>query len=263
MMGDGVTGVLSSGASEGGPFNLLGWLDYSLFVDFDGTLVELAERPEQVLVTAQLMATLVRLQQLLGGRLAVISGRPIAQIDAMLFPLALPVAGVHGLERRGADGIARQALIPDMAVVQAAAHALAAAQPGLWVEQKYGALAVHYRQVPELGPLVDAVMFEAVNRCPGTILLKGKMVAEVKPAGIDKGTAIRDFMAEAPFAGHLAVFAGDDMTDEAGFAMVQQAGGAGIKVGPGPSIAQFRIDSPGALYMALDQVVHTLSRRNA
>ncbi|MDB5962883.1 MAG: otsB [Massilia sp.] len=257
-----MSGEAAIGAADGGPFTLLGWPDYSLFVDFDGTLVELAARPEQVLVTAQLVATLARLQELLGGRLAVVSGRPIAQIDTMLFPLLLPVAGVHGLERRGADGIVRQAPIPDMSPVLAAAQLLAASHPGLWVEQKYGALAVHYRQAPALGRLVDAVMLDAVGNCPGTILLKGKMVTEIKPAGIDKGTAVRDFLNELPFAGHLAIFAGDDVTDEAGFAMVQQAGGAGIKVGPGPSIAEYRIDSPAALYTALDQVVHTLSRRN-
>lgn len=245
-----------------GPFHRLSWHDYSLFVDFDGTLVELAERPEQVLVTAPLVATLVRLYELLGGKLAVISGRPIAQIDALLYPLVLPAAGVHGLERRDGAGRFMQAPIPDMSSVLAAAQMLAASQPGLWVEQKYGALALHYRQAPQLGPLCDQIMLEAVLNCPGTVLLKGKMVVEIKPAGIDKGTAIRAFMHEAPFAGHMALFAGDDMTDEAGFDMVQQAGGAGIKVGPGLSIAQFRIDGPGALYQALDQVVNTISRRN-
>ncbi len=249
------------GAPEQGAFHRLSWLDHSLFVDFDGTLVELAERPEQVLVAAPLVATLARLYELLGGKLAVISGRPIAQIDAMLYPLVLPAAGVHGLERRDAAGLLRQAPIPDMSTVLAAAQLLAATHPGLWVEQKYGALALHYRQVPQLGPLCDQVMLEAVLNCPGTVLLNGKMVVEIKPAGIDKGTAILAFLQEAPFIGHRALFAGDDTTDEAGFDMVQQLGGAGIKVGPGPSIAQFRIDGPGALGTALDQVVNTISRR--
>ena len=246
-----------------GLFNLpAGDAAFSLFLDFDGTLVELAERPEQVLVAPPLLATLAALQQLLQGRLALISGRPIGQIDSMLAPLLLPVAGVHGLERRGFDGVLRQAPVPDMSCVLAAATALAARYPLLWVEHKYGALAVHYRQAPELGPLVDSTMFAAVRACPGTVLLQGKMVAEIKPAGIDKGTAISAFLDEPPFAGYRAVFAGDDVTDEAGFFTVQQAGGVGIKIGAGPSIAHSRIDSPGALYAALDQLVFTLSRRN-
>lgn len=248
--------------SEGGaPFHRLSWLDHGLFLDFDGTLVELAERPEQVCVPAPLLAALGQLEGLLGGKLAVISGRPIAQIDALLAPLKLAAAGVHGLERRGADGQVRQAAAPDLAVVRAAAQGLAEAHPEIWIEEKYGALAVHYRQAPQLGALCIEVMEQAVANCPGTVLLKGKMVAEIKPAGIDKGTAIRAFLDEAPFAGHMALFAGDDMTDEAGFDMVQQRGGAGIKVGAGPSVAQFRIDGPGALLAALEQAVHTLSRR--
>ncbi|WP_426197007.1 trehalose-phosphatase [Massilia sp. DWR3-1-1] len=246
---------------DAAPLWRLGWLDHGLFLDFDGTLVELAERPEQVRVAAPLLDLLARLQVLLGGKLALISGRPVAQIDAMLFPLRLPVAGVHGLERRDADGRLHQAAIPDMRSVLAAAQALAVIHPDLWVEQKYGALALHYRQAPQLGPLCDSSMAEAVRHCPGTVLLKGKMVAEIKPAGVDKGTAIRAFLDEAPFAGHLALFVGDDLTDEAGFDMVQRAGGVGIKVGPGHSIAQCRIDSPGALFAALDQVASTLLRR--
>lgn len=244
------------------PFALLAG-GRGLFLDFDGTLVELAARPEQVLVPAPLLATLQQLQALLEGRLAVISGRPIAQIDALLAPLRLPVAGVHGLQRRGADGRLHQAPVPDMSSVRTAASALVARHPGLWLEEKYGALALHYRQAPQLGPLCDSAMEEAVRNCPGTALLKGKMVAEIKPAGVDKGAALRAFLDEAPFAGHLALFAGDDITDEAGFLQVQAAGGAGIKVGPGPSIAEYRIDSPASLHAALAQVVHTLSRRMA
>lgn len=234
---------------------------HALFLDFDGTLVELVARPELVALAPALQRTIARLQQLLDGRLALVSGRPVAQIDALLAPLCLPVAGVHGLERRGVDGVLRRAAIPDMASVLAAASALAAAHAGLWVEQKYGALALHYRQAPQLGLLCEATMRAAVLACPGTVLLHGKMVAEIKPAGIDKGTAIAAFLAEPPFAGHLAVFAGDDMTDEAGFALVQQGGGVGIKVGAGPSIARYRLDSPAALARSLAQLVQTLSRR--
>lgn len=244
---------------------MLCWLEMGLFLDFDGTLVELAERPEQVRVAPAMLATLARLQELLNGKLAVVSGRPISQLDAMLHPLILPAAGVHGLERRGADGILRQAPLPDLWVVRQAALELAGRHEGLWVEEKTGALALHYRQAPDLGAQCRATLARALelSHDHGLVLLEGKMVIEVKPAGIDKGTAVRSFLAEAPFAGHAALFAGDDITDEAGFDMVQQLGGAGVKVGAGASIAQFRIDGPGALLAALDQVVQTLSRRTA
>ena len=243
-------------------FGLADWRDASLFLDFDGTLVELAERPEQVRLDPAVLATLGRLQQCLGGRLALVSGRPIVQLDAMLAPLRLPLAGVHGLERRSADGSLHRHTPPDLGSVRDAAAQLAGQHPGLWVEEKFGALAVHYRQAPALGPLVDAAMAEAVQRCPGTTLLKGKMVAEIKPAGVDKGSAVCAFLGEAPFAGHSAVFAGDDVTDEAGFAMVQALGGAGIKVGPGPTAARYRITSPADLHRMLAALLDEQSRRH-
>lgn len=244
------------------PFGRLQGRDHGLFLDFDGTLVELAARPEQVQLAAPLLATLARLAELLEGRLAVISGRPISQLDALLAPLRLPVAGTHGLERRTADGVLHFGALPELGPARAAAQALVARHPALWLEEKPGALALHYRQAPALGPLCDRSMAAALRLCSGAVLLKGKMVAEIKPAGVDKGSAIRAFLDEPPFQGHLALFAGDDMTDEAGFDMVQQGGGAGIKVGAGPSIAQFRIDGPAALAAALEHAVHMLSRRD-
>jgi len=251
-----------AGAGEGAAIDLAAWRDASLFLDFDGTLVELAERPEQVKLDPAVLATLGRLQRLLHGRLALVSGRPIAQLDAMLAPLRLPLAGVHGMERRGIDGALQRTTPPDLTVVRAAAAQLTAAHPQLWMEEKFGALALHYRQAPDLGPLVDAALLEAVRRSPGTTLLKGKMVAEIKPDGIDKGSAVQAFLQEPPFAGHRAVFAGDDITDEAGFAMVQALGGAGIKIGAGPSVARYRIASPAALHGALDNLLDVLSRRD-
>ena len=251
-----------AGEGEGAAISLAEWRDASLFLDFDGTLVELAERPEHVRLDPAVLATLGQLQQFLGGRLALVSGRPIAQLDAMLAPLQLPLAGVHGMERRGIDGVLRRTTPPDLTAVRAAAAQLTAAHPKLWMEEKFGALALHYRQAPELGPLVDAAMAKAVRRSPGTTLLKGKMVAEIKPDGIDKGRAVQAFLQEPPFAGHRAVFAGDDITDEAGFAMVQALGGAGIKIGAGPSVARYRIATPSALHWALDELLDVLSRRD-
>jgi trehalose 6-phosphate phosphatase len=229
----------------------------ALFLDFDGTLVDIAPRPELVSVTPELHAALALLQARLGGRLAIVSGRPIAQLDALLAPLVLPAAGVHGMERRGADGVVHCLPAPDFSHVRAQALALAARHPGLWVEEKHGALALHYRQAPELEAVCCAAMDAAVRQSPGLILMQGKMIVEVKAAGVSKGTAIRDFLAEAPFAGYRPLFAGDDTTDEAGFDYVQGVDGIGLKVGPGPSVAECRIASAEALRAVLVQAAAT------
>ncbi|MBE3024504.1 trehalose-phosphatase [Janthinobacterium sp. GW458P] len=230
---------------------LLGNRGWAVFLDFDGTLVDLAPTPDGVRVAPGVIEALALLAERHGGALALISGRPVAQIDAMLAPLVLPVAGVHGVERRGADGQFHVAATPDVAPVLARARVLAAIYPGLLVEQKRGAVALHYRLAPELEPLCLQEMTAAVQACPGVLLLHGKMVLEAKPAATDKGGAIAAFMQESPFAGRRPVFAGDDTTDEAGFAFVQQAGGQGVKVGSGPSAASLRLASPGTLRAAL------------
>jgi len=241
-------------------FNMLEWLDCALFLDFDGTLVELAPTPDEIVVPPELVATLRDLGDRLDGRLAIVSGRPIAQIDAALATLSLPVAGVHGMERRGADGLLHYAPIPAFSALQTCALQLAATYPGLRVEQKRGTLALHYRQAPELEALCKSEMRSAVLECPGMMLLHGKMVIEAKPEGVTKGTAIHDFLAEPPFVGSRPVFAGDDTTDEVGFAYVQGVGGLGLKIGDGPSAARYRIASPQALRAELAQTVHTINR---
>lgn len=232
---------------------LLGAPDCALFLDFDGTLVDIAPLPSQVVVTPALCAALAALQVRLGGRLAVISGRPIAELDTLLAPLVLPAAGVHGMERRGADGVLRRLPPPDFSGVRARALALAARHPGLWVEEKHGALALHCRQAPELYALCSAQLGAAVRESAGLVLMEGKMIVEVKAAGVSKGTAIREFLTEAPFRGYRPLFVGDDTTDEAGFDYVQGIDGIGLKVGPGPSMARCRIASAEDLRAALAQ----------
>ena len=228
-------------------FDLLEWLDGALFLDFDGTLVELAATPDDVVVAPGLLDALQVLRGRFDGRLAIVSGRPIAQIDALLAPLVLPAAGVHGMERRDAGGVLHYAPLPSLAAILACALDLAARHPRLIVEQKRGAVALHYRQAPELESLCQAEMLRAIRDSPGMLLMHGKMVIEAKPAGIGKGSAIRDFLAEPPFYGRRPLFAGDDTTDEAGFAEVQQVGGLGLKIGAGASVARHRLATPQAL----------------
>jgi trehalose 6-phosphate phosphatase len=227
----------------------------ALFLDFDGTMVDLAPQPDAVHVPEPLIAVLQDLREDLHGAIAVISGRPLAQIDDYLSPLLLPVAGVHGAERRSADGTIHLLDTHPLDHVEEAACALAARHAGLLVENKRGSLALHYRQRPDLEDLCLAAMQKAVHESPGLTLLRGKMVAEAKPGGASKGNSIESFLAEPPFAGRIPVFIGDDVTDEVGFSTVQRLGGMGVKVGEGATAASIRLPDPAALRRELEAVV--------
>jgi trehalose 6-phosphate phosphatase len=227
----------------------------ALFLDFDGTLVDIAPRPEAVVVPRELIATLQAMQAFLDGAVAVISGRPIEQIDALLAPARLPAAGVHGAERRSANGYLVLADVPSCARVHAAAQTLARQHPGLRVELKRGSVALHYRQAPTLEAVCMAAMQTAGDASPGLTLLRGKMVLEAKPSGVSKGHAIEAFMAEPPFKGRTPVFIGDDVTDEAGFDAVQRRGGVAVKVGEGATVATHRMADPAQMREQLRSVI--------
>ena len=227
----------------------------ALFLDFDGTLVDIAAQPELVHIPPSLAPLLQALHTRLGGALAIVSGRQITEIDEFLAPLQLPMAGEHGARRRNAAGLLFQADAPDLHAITAVAQRLADQHPGLRVERKQAAVALHYRHAPTLEALCRDTLTFAVQQVPGVVLLHGKCVFEAKPAGVDKGRAIAAFMQEAPFAGRNPVFAGDDVTDEAGFATVADLHGMGIKVGAGPTLATHRCDKPAALLAWLEAAV--------
>ncbi|HSW19584.1 MAG TPA: trehalose-phosphatase [Ramlibacter sp.] len=229
--------------------------DCALFLDFDGTLVDIAPQPDAVVVPQGLVETLAHLQQFLGGAVAVISGRSIAQLDAFLRPLRLPIAGVHGAERRRIDGSLALLDTHPLERVEQAAQELARDHAGLRIEAKRGSLALHYRNAPQLEALCVAAMQAAVDESPGLALLRGKMVVEAKPGGASKGHAINDFMSEPPFAGRTPVFIGDDVTDEVGFSAVQRRGGLGVKVGEGASVASHRMANPGVMRDELERAI--------
>lgn len=233
----------------------------ALFLDFDGTMVDLAPQPHAVQVPERLLGMLQDLQRMLGGAVAVISGRPIAQLDAFLQPVRVPTAGVHGAERRSADGQLHLLHTHPLDHVEEAARVLAAQHEGLLVESKRGSLALHYRQAPHLAELCLRAMHDAVAESPGITLLRGKMVVEAKPGGASKGRAIEEFMAEAPFTGRTPIFIGDDVTDEAGFSAVQRLGGIGIKVGDGESVARQRVADPAALHRQLEAALAARATR--
>jgi trehalose 6-phosphate phosphatase len=228
-------------------------LDAALFLDFDGTLVGLAPTPEAIEIPPALVPLLGDLRDLLGGALAVVSGRQIDSIDRFLAPLRLPAAGEHGVQRRDAEGHMQEQRAPDLASILDVANELARVHEGLLVERKHAAIALHYRLAPQLEAVCRDAMSRAIAGHPQLELMHGKFVFEVKPAGINKGLAIDAFMSEAPFAGRRPVFAGDDTTDESGFAIVQPRGGIAIKVGSGPSLALHRLESPRAVYEWLVQ----------
>lgn len=223
--------------------------DMALFLDFDGTLVELAARPQDVRVDPSLSKILADLQELLGGAIAVVSGRPIEQIDSFLQPLRLPAAGLHGLEQRGNSGGGVVSSSPDNQISRLAHHIAGSGllEKGVVMEDKGPALALHYRAVPDMEAEVVDFMSRTLSLLPNLHMVHGKMVAEAKPKGRDKGSALRDFMNHAPFAGRRPVFIGDDVTDEDGLAAAKSGGGLGIKVGEGPTCADYRLAGVGSV----------------
>ena len=211
----------------------------SLFLDFDGTLVEIAERPDAVVVDAPLMTLLSELGDKLDGRLAIVSGRPCAEIDALFGDHPFSVGGSHGLEMRWSDGrLAAPAPPAGLDRVVARMRLLAEAYPAILIEKKPFSVALHYRGAPDAE--ADALaLAERLAADTGLSLQIGKMVVELRLAGADKGAALDAFMAERPMRGTRPVFIGDDVTDEAAFAAAARAGGHGILVGARPTAAHY------------------------
>lgn len=207
----------------------------SLFLDFDGTLVDIADRYDAVRVDARVRALMTALARRLEGRLAVVSGRSADEILAYLYagddapPFA--IAGCHGLELRWSDGRRETPLRPAMLdEILATLRAFAHDWPGVVVEEKPFGAALHYRLAPEASAASHALA-DALARRHGFTLQLGKMVCELRSHGADKGDAVHRFLSEPPMAGTPPLFVGDDLTDEAGFAAAERLGGAGILVG--------------------------------
>ncbi len=218
----------------------------ALFLDFDGTLVDIVARPDLTLVTPQLIEMLDRIYQRLGGALAIITGRPLHDLDQLLTPLTLPAAGIHGIQHRNTPGHVEprlQASISDDARTRV--KALAATDSRLFFEDKGYSLGLHFRQAPELETTIRSAFNEiSATLGPDYSVQDGKMVVELRPAGIDKGSAIEKFMSAPPFSGRHAIFIGDDVTDEDAFAVINRLHGYSIKVGQPnvKSMAQFTLD---------------------
>lgn len=208
--------------------------DWALFLDIDGTLLDIADSPENVSVSEQLRADLAAASKLLNGALALVSGRTIDNIDRLFDPLKLAASGQHGSEWRPTASAPAQPVVdqPLPAGLHAAAAKLATLHPGIVVERKSHALAVHYRHAPALGPEIGARLAQSMSGLEGLMLMPGKFVWEIKDAAQSKGTAVERFLQQPAFANRIPVFVGDDRTDEDGFRAVEKHGGISFAVGP-------------------------------
>jgi trehalose 6-phosphate phosphatase len=215
--------------------------DAALFLDFDGTLVELADAPDTIVVPESLRPLLDRLAERLSGRLAVLSGRALGDLDRHL-GAGLPVSGSHGLEIRHSDGRLSAPSPPSgLASARAAVDAFAKGTPGLLAEDKPASVALHFRGAPEREKEVQDFAARLAEET-GLELQQGKMVVELRPGGADKGDALRALMREPQFAGARPWFVGDDLTDEHAFEAAAALGGAGILVGPArATVARYRL----------------------
>jgi len=224
--------------------------DAGLFLDFDGTLVELADRPDAVQIDAALGLLLARLRARLAGRVAIVSGRSIEQIDTFLGKAldGIAVVGSHGAETRQAGG---EIVRPERPATMLAAETVFGdrfgANPGVVIEVKSLGVAIHYRLAPEIEADADALV-TAFAEQHGLAVQHGKMMREIRLAGHDKGSAVIALTQVAPFAGHAPIFAGDDLTDETAFVACARAGGGGILIGPArETAAVWRIDDVAGL----------------
>jgi trehalose 6-phosphate phosphatase len=230
--------------------------DWCLFLDVDGTLLELADSPGGVAVDAALRPLLARLRDAAGGAVALVSGRTIENIDRLLETHGLPVAGLHGCERRDAQGAMHVAPIAreQLAELRAGLERLVARHPGLLLEDKGAGVALHFLKARELETELRAeVALLAAPLVPKFALLDGHAVIEVKPAAHTKDSAVMAFMEETPFAGRVPIFIGDDQTDYGGFAAVRRHDGMAIAVGSRVK-AEWWLPGPAAVRYWLEQL---------
>jgi trehalose 6-phosphate phosphatase len=227
----------------------------ALFLDMDGVLAPMAPTPDAVVPTARRTAALKAVEARLSGRVAIVSGRTIAEIDRISDHALVSGSGVHGLERRLKDGsIQRKTADAGVAEVMEAFEAFAADRPGVIVEDKGVSVGLHYRQAPDEARAAQALAVQLQSET-GLTLQPGHMVLELKTPGADKGTAVTAFMQEAPFKGALPVMLGDDLTDEYGFEAAAALGGYGVLVGPErETAARYRLDDVDAVLTWLEAV---------
>jgi len=224
---------------------------HALYLDIDGTILDLAPNPEDVEVPVWMVPLLQRLWLKLDGAVAFVSGRSVAAIDTLFRPLRLPTIGVHGGEIRvsGDRIIVDESLAAELQAMLPLLHDATAYLPGVRLENKRCAIALHYRSVPERGHEVLKLAEMVVARLGAAFaVLVGKCVVEIRPRHLTKGAGIRRLMEREPFRGRSPIFAGDDVTDEDAFQVVNHMGGISVRVGEAaPTAATYRLSDPDEL----------------
>lgn len=237
---------------------------YALFLDIDGTLIDIADNPDGISVPPDLSDNLQLVSEMLGGALALVTGRALAYADTLFGSYRFPIAGLHGAERRSASGtVDRMEPSRPLAELKKRLSAEARQWPGILVEDKGLAVAAHYRQAPEYQQQVEAVMTRYVELAgPSYTLQRGKMVLEIRPAKASKGEAMKAFLSEPPFQGRIPVTVGDDVTDEAMFNAANELKGHSIRIveTPADSVAQATLASAAQLRALLAKLAHQRTR---
>jgi len=204
----------------------------ALLLDLDGTLLDIAPTPDSVVVAPDLPRSLLRLREMLGDAVAVVTGRPVEQIDALLPGIPFAVAGEHGGAIRHTPGgtLERADLPAPPPAWREQAERVAAGYPGVLLEGKARGFVLHYRARPEIGPALRQAMLSIMANSDRFELMRAHMAWELKPRGADKGIAVSRIMAHPPFAGRTPIYVGDDVTDEDGMRVAREAGGQGHRV---------------------------------
>jgi len=227
----------------------------ALFLDMDGVLAPLAETPDAVVPHPERTAAVRAVTDRLDGRVAIISGRTIAEIDRIAEAAAPSASGVHGLERRRADGsLHRAEAAPAVRDAVAAFESFARERPGIIVEDKTVSAGLHYRGAPKEAEAAMTLARRLAEET-GLTMQAGNLVVELKTPGTSKGTALNAFMQEPPFAGAVPVMVGDDLTDEDGFRAATAFGGFGVLVGtPRETAARYGLPDVDAVLAWLNAV---------
>lgn len=231
---------------------------WAVFLDIDGTLLDLAATPDSIVVPETLPAQIDRLSQKLGGAVALVTGRALDYADQLFQPFRFPIAGLHGAEMRGPDGYELHAPpSPEFTALKLALMREAESMPGVLIEDKGGAVAAHYRLAPQFEERLGQRMHDYAHAAgPHWALQIGKFVYELRPARASKGDALERFLSEAPFTDRLPLALGDDLTDESMFAVANARGGYSIRVGQlnATTCAQATAQSPAFVRQAIAEV---------